>query len=279
MSGSHALLVEAAQRLCARRGLAFAALSHGWVLRLGQGRDARFVHGFALGLNSRLAALAADDKALCALMLAEVGLPHVPRRLVLSPALHGRLHHDGGAGWLEEARNAVAEMAALGEGGAVVVKPNRGRSGMDVWRCCDTREALRRLGEVAARQADGAACVEPFLPAERECRFVVLDGTIELAFAKVAGESAKSFALHNLSRDGRIAPLAPQEEALGEMALAAAEALGLHFCTVDILAREEGPLVLEANANVTLGRAAEALGRERIIAIYERVLEKLFADG
>ena len=279
MSGSHALLAEAARRVCARRGLAFAALSHGWVLRLGRGRKARFIHGFALGLNSRLAALAADDKALCALMLAEAGVPHVPRRLVLSPALHGRLHGDGGAEWLKEARSAVMEMVALGENAMVVVKPNRGRGGADVWPCADMREALRRLAKVAARQPDGAACVEPFLPAERECRFVVLDGAVEIAFAKVADESADGFALHNLSCDGRIAPLMPEEEALSDLALHAAAALALRFCTVDILAREDGPLVLEANANVTLGHAAQALGRERVIVLYERALEKLFADG
>ena len=277
--GSHPLLREAARRFCAARGLAYAELSHGWVLRLGEGAAARFIHGFELGLNTRLAALAADDKAFCALRLAEAGVPHVPRRLVVSPTLFMGLR-DAAGGWMEEARAAVAEMTAAGEGGAVVVKPNRGRGGADVWVCQSEEEALRRLAEVAARWPDGAACVEPWLPAARECRFVVLDGAVELAFAKVVDASAGggdgSPRLHNLSREGRIAPLLPQEKALADMAARAATALGLRFCTVDILVRADRPLVLEANANVTLARAAEALGRETVLRVYEKAIGKLF---
>ena len=276
--GSHPLLREAAGRFCAARGLAYAELSHGWVLRLGEGAAARFIHGFELGLNTRLAALAADDKAFCALRLAEAGVPHVPRRLVVSLTLFMGLR-DAAGGWMEEARAAVAEMAAAGEGGAVVVKPNRGRGGADVWVCRTEEEALRRLAGVAARWPDGAACVEPWLPTARECRFVVLDGAVELAFAKVvdaAGGEDGASRLHNLGREGRIAPLLPEEEGLADMAVRAATALGLRFCTVDILARGEEPPVLEANANVTLARAAEALGREPVLRIYEKAIGKLF---
>jgi hypothetical protein len=48
---------------------------------------------------------------------------------------------------------------------------------------------------------------------------------------------------------------------------------------VDVLAREQTPLVLEANANVTLARAAEALGRERVLRVYETAIERVLADG
>ncbi len=276
--GSHPLLREAAHRYCTAHGLECSELSHGWVLRIGRGEQARFFHGFDLGLNAQLAAKAADDKAFCALRFAEAGVPHVPRRLVMSPALFMGLRGTA-RGWAEEARAAVAEMAAAGEGGAVVVKPNRGRGGADVWLCRTKDAALRRLAAVAARWPDGAACVEPWLPAARECRFVVLDGEVLLAFAKVAGNAGEGGKpkprLHNLGRDGRIAPLQASEEELAGLARRAAQALGLRFCTVDILSRgDEEPLVLEANANVTLARAAEALGVEKVLRVYEKAIAR-----
>ncbi len=276
--GSHPLLKEAARRFCAARGLGYAELSHGWVLRLGKGAQARFVHGFDLGLNTRLAAKAADDKYLAALMWHESGVPHVPRALLVSPGLFARLGRGGD--WRCEMRAVLGGMAAKGWHGALVLKPNEGRGGEDVVVCADTGEAEARLPALFERHE--TLCAEPWMPAARECRFVVLDGAVLLAFAKVVdctgleGGGHGVARLHNLSREGRIAPLLPEEEALAEMAVGAAAALGLRFCTLDILVREGGPLVLEANANVTLARAAETLGRERVLRVYEKAIARVF---
>ena len=278
--GSHPLLKEAARRYCAAHGLDYAELSHGWVLRLGRGDDARFIHGFDLGLNTRLAAKAADDKFFAALMWRESSLPHVPRELLLSRTLAERLGQ--GQGWWRKTRTVLRNMAMRGWNGALVVKPNEGRGGEDVVVCADPEEAEASLSVLFERH--DTLCAEPYLPCARECRFVVLDGDVLLAFAKVvdgadrAGATHGGPRLHNLSREGRIAPLLPAEEALAEVAVRAAAALGLRFCTLDILARETEPLVLEANANVTLARAAQALGSERVLRVYERALERVHAS-
>ena len=318
-------LAATLRALAAERGIAVRAFAGGWVHRLSRGETVRDVVGYAFPLNSATAHAVAQDKSAAAEVLEASGVACVPHRLVLRPELGGYV-------------GAAGNWAALLEwfhawNADVVIKPNEGTGGEGVVRARSVAELEAAVhGGLAAHRA---LAVSPFVPLAMEARAVVLRGEVLLAYAKrrpaVTGDGVRTLGAlaheaglarvasggpdarevvpagvtrlvdwrHNLGLGAAPEPLAPDaREAVGAVALRAARALGLAFCSIDVArplaggaaaggaapeAGAEGAasgdlLVMEANAGVMVEHYARLApdGPATAHRLYGRALDALF---
>ena len=177
-------------------------------------------------LNTPGALLTAHDKLATAVALGRAGVPQ-PR------TAHVR-------DWL----------AAPALGPPYVVKPRFGSWGRDVV-LCESRSALEACRRGFARRRwfrrQGALVQELVGPAGVDLRLVVAAGEVVGAVGRVAAPGEWRA---NVSLGARRSPVAPSAEAC-ELALRAVESAGLDLAGVDLLAREDGSLlVLEVNGAV-----------------------------
>jgi glutathione synthase/RimK-type ligase-like ATP-grasp enzyme len=183
------LLTEAA----AERGIRVQAIGagpngRGWILRFTRARDhatsgasvadagtdVRHAHGFCLDLNPAATHLLAMDKAGTSDALAAAGVPSIEHRVFLHPRLGPYVPRSGN--WTEMLAFAEAH------GFDVVAKDNTGTGGYGVRRVRTARDLERAAYDLFQRTHAVALC--PFADIEAEVRFVILNGTIELAYSK-----------------------------------------------------------------------------------------------
>lgn len=234
------LIQQAAQAA----GIAVEPIDPDILYRLTCGETSWVMYGVDPGLNDCTSFQLAKHKSAAYAVLASSGVPAVPHHFVANPAY--RRNGDGGIGtalkWLKHYGNPL------------VVKPDDGSKGRQVSRVQDADELRLALDQLFARFQHAA--VSPFRQAEREYRVVVLDGMPKLMFSKLRADGEWRHNLALGARPGNVDPgLAPL---LADLAVKAAAALGLSFCTVDILeicGAETGAQaleVLEVNGTVHL---------------------------
>lgn len=174
-------LVRLLRELAAERGMRVATLGDGWILRIE--RDASgssparvaHVYGYGFDLNPAGTHAIACDKAATSELLTSCGVPNVEHRLFLHPRMARFVPHRGT--W----EQILASFEAWDRD--VVVKENAGTGGRDVVRCrsvVELEEAVYSLFEHTT-----AIAISPYLELSHEHRFVMLGGSVELAYEKV----------------------------------------------------------------------------------------------
>jgi len=140
-------------------------------------------HGTNYGVNLSGAAAVARDKNYTSRLLAHLGYPTLPQRLVLRNAVYDKVvdRHPDLAGAFETLRTAPAAAARLGF--PVVVKPNDSTQGKGVF-IVDAPGRLRACVRSAFMFSD-VVLIEKFSPG-REYRVLVFDGNVRAAYSKSA---------------------------------------------------------------------------------------------
>jgi RimK family alpha-L-glutamate ligase len=149
----------------------------------------------------------------------------------------------------------VLAEAATEIGLPVVVKQRRSRMGVGVIRC-SRRDQLDAVLDSLWRLGDEVV-VQQWLPGGRHSlRLLVIDGEVVAAarFSAADGDWRS-----NTARGGTAEAYQPsaEESAMGS---AAAAALGLGHCGVDLVRGSEGPMVLEVNPTPGFLRLESATG-------------------
>jgi glutathione synthase/RimK-type ligase-like ATP-grasp enzyme len=304
------ILVEIVTRYCAERGIALDVRAEGWLLVLGQLPRRQLILGYDFGLNSAVAHRVATDKAATAEVLALSDVACVPHTYFMAPLLSGapeppwaemlellQTHPDGlvvkpneGTSGrsvtrvtdrraLEDAVNAIFAVAAnvalspflkiedeirvvLLDGAALIVyrkqRPTVTGDGV---------HSLRELVMTAAAPEQHTALLAEFDTADLDA--IVPQGQQRLLNWR-----------HNLEFGARPELLESGDirDICVELVVAAAQAIGIRFASVDVVRVNERWLVLEVNSGVmmeTLGKAYP----ERVHAAYGAALDKLFGEG
>jgi len=250
------------QDICARRGIAYAAFSDDWVLRLERGDALRWVIGYKFDVNSSAAGELAQDKVATYMALHAAGVPAIEHYLVRSlphDPLEGHFEHD-------DLR------------GPVVVKPLNGTGGRLVERYESAGEALQ-----AVRGSEEPAwAISPHYDLAAEYRLVMLDGKLLLALEKTQPTLRGELKLFNLGY-GAVAADVTDEAVLGELTAAAQQvmrAMGLRLAAVDIVRTAGGGLkVLEVNDGITLEHYLRQSTEyeNRAVNVYDAVVAAMFA--
>jgi ribosomal protein S6--L-glutamate ligase len=206
----------------------------------------------ALLINRVDALLSAIDKLHTSYLLLKAGLP-TPRIVVVQR--------------LEEAAAALAEM------GDAVVKPIFGSLGIGVERLQGPSARVRQL--LAQRlRSHGALYLQEYqrsAGAPRDLRVFIVGGQVEAAIARTARSGDFRTNIH---QGGHAEAWVPPQEA-ANIAVRAAQVLGLDYAGVDLIEGEGGYQILEVNGTPHWAGIYTATGRDMADAIVALAMRRV----
>lgn len=307
MASGERTFVQAIRHYCARHGIAVDFRSGGWLIAMRRGETRRFAFGYDIGLNSVIAHRLANDKSATAEVLALENVPCIPHHLFLNPSLGA---HVAGSSWHE----AMLDLLAQNPQG-VVVKPNEGTSGRAVFKATTRDEIDGAVREVFSSSL--GLVIAPYVEIEQEVRVILLDGKPMIVYRKqrpaVVGDGVRSLAelaaaagqdkqlreldareanaivpkgerrilnwRHNLDAGAQPVLMERGEvyAACANLAIDAANAIGIVFASIDVIRVDGAWKVLEINSGVMM----EALGKlhpELVQATYDAALDRVFEE-
>lgn len=266
MSGSERIFVQAIRRYCASHGIAIDVRAGGWLIAMRRNEKRHFAFGYDIGLNSAIAHRLANDKSATAEALALERVPCIAHHLFLNPKLGKNVV---GPAW----RDAMLEMLADHPQG-VVVKPNEGTSGRSVFKVTTEAELDQAVGEVFSMSA--GLVISPYVAIEDEVRVVLLDDVPLVVYSKQRGADWR----HNL--DAGAKPMLMEDgevrTACVQLAIAATNAIGIRFASIDVVRADGDWRVLEINSGVMMEALAK-LHPELVQATYDAALDRVFGDS
>lgn len=258
-------------RICQEENIKIQFLSNNWVIRLEKGKQIHFIVGHKFDLNPHGVGIIADDKCATYAALTYRELPAVPHALVYdfaNIAPHARGRND--LTYVEKLFDEYRQH--------IVLKPNCGSGGRQVYQINEKTQLLPTLLELFANNRTVALC--PFYNILHEHRVVVLDGDIRIAYTKVLPDS-KSWKF-NLQQGATSEPIpALNYSKITTLARKAAKAIGLRFGSVDIIeTAEHDLLVLEINSGVMLDKYIQQHPDqyERAYTLYRNAIRKMFLE-
>lgn len=255
------LFIAGIEESCEKAGVTVEWFSEYWVARLSKGEAVRYISAYLFPCNDAAAAGIARDKVAAYHVLKSCQVPAVPHRLIRFPP---------------EISEAYVTSKITGDFALpVVLKPCDRGGGSDVFKVTTAAELAGTLMEMSARYRTIAA--SPFEEIIDEYRVIILDQKPLLAIRKVrAGNEWR----HNLQFGAR--PAAVTDEALKaelcDLALAAARAIGLRLCAVDVITTPEGCKVIEVNAGFSMSKlSASPEFKPQVDEIYYQAVQACFS--
>jgi biotin carboxylase len=245
------------KEICTEENILFEPLSHGYVMCLTKDGVTRHIFGSYWDINSAASDRIACDKTACFILLQKSGIPAIAHELLYNP-----LRRPGWAG-----KNGAWERAAAffkKHNQKVVLKPNQGTKGEDIF-LCKTMPELEAAAQAIFQNYPDAA-LSPYREIENEYRIFFLNGNCRFIYGKASGFSWQ----HNLSQ-GAVAFEIPDDEkekinTLKILATRAANCIGITFATIDIAETPDGELaVMEINSGVQARYLLEQLPHLRTI--------------
>lgn len=312
MNNADRNLVKMIREICAEEGIGCRAFSYDWILLLEKGGQKRRILGYKFELNPDAPSRICEDKAAASELLLDAGVPAVPHHFFLSPAnlsyigqqgnwkrlmgllqQHGRLVCKDNFG---TGGNQVFLVTSQGELEKAAAKIFAHSYGMAVSPYMEIQKEYRVIlldGQVKLMFSkhipcligDGRSTVRQLLVSYMQQHEVLLCpewGEQMLASVPARGEVVKLHWKYNLGQ-GATATLVEDDrlaERLRPLALAAANAIGIRFASVDIVDTPQGLLVLELNSGVMtehFSRVSEEY-YQMAKAVYREAVQRMFAQ-
>ena len=231
--------------ICTEENIGLNSYSGDYVLKLTKGGISRNIFGAFWDINTAAADRIACDKTACYELLHSSGIPSIQHILFNNPLTR--------LAWAKpEGSWAVALKHFDTYGREVVLKPNQGTRGNDVY-FCDTIPKMEAAAHTIFAN-HSAAAISPFEKIQTEYRVFFLNGMCHLVYGKEASETWQ----HNLAMGAKAVEFAVKTRKdkqlsndLKYLASHAAERIGINFATVDVAKTDKNQLlVLEINSGV-----------------------------
>ena len=177
MTNSDRFIVQELRAFAGENGLILEEFCHNWVHKLTNPTTGKssFVFGYDLGLNPSSVAQICRDKVATSEILEAAGIPVIPHRLIIQPNL---VSYAPSATVSEVLKHVFDE-----SGGEIVVKPNEGTGGRDVYKVQSIAQAIPIIERMHAM--DKAVAVCPYVEIEQEWRVYMLNGEARIVLRKV----------------------------------------------------------------------------------------------
>lgn len=167
------MLVKIISEICAENDIKLERYSFDWILQLKKvGKTAR-VFGYQFENNTATACLICTDKSASSELLRAARIPVVEHMFFTSPE---NFKYIGAKG------NWQKISALLNTHGRLVVKPNEGTGGVDVFRVSTNAELEAAVTAVFSHHS--ALAISPYYEIEKEYRVILLNGTALLVYSK-----------------------------------------------------------------------------------------------
>jgi glutathione synthase/RimK-type ligase-like ATP-grasp enzyme len=308
---SQRIFLETIKKYCLARGIAVEIRSGGWLVIMQKGAQRRLAIGYDIGLNSAVAHQVAGDKAACAEVLALAGVPVVPHRLFLGAKLSAHIPGSGSPEamlrLLDLHPHGLVVKPNEGTSGELVFRvTTKTQLETAVARILAAHPSLAISPYVAIEDEVRVVLLDDraLIVYSKMRPSVVGDGTHslrELARNVMTAEQLKAIAddfeaaeldaippagerriinwRHNLDSGAEPVSLpdGSDRDACVALAIAAAQAVGIRFASVDVARADGRWQVLEVNSGVKM----EALGKRHpdlVEAAYHAALDEVFAE-
>ena len=229
----------------------------------------RHILGSFWDINSAAADRIACDKCACYTLLTANEIPAIQHQLLNNPVIR--------QGW---AKSTWAQALEYFEkhNQKVVVKPNQGSGGIDVFYCDNISCLEATIQKLFAIYPTVA--ISPFYKITTEYRVFYLNGKCHYIYGKIATNTWK----HNLSENAKVIEQNKIQNKelltkLQNMASNAATTIGINFASIDIAELSTGELfIMEINSGVQARRLVEQLPHlhDTIKNIYLSALTQMF---
>lgn len=298
---------EIIKEICEYLNIKYTFLSKDWVIKLEKNNEVRYLTGNKFDLNGHAIGNIMDDKYALYEVLKELNIPVCHHRIIYHK--NNNQSYTIGCNTEEYILNCFNEFHS-----DVVIKPNKGAMGINVYHITDKEELLTKTNELLINNYSISIC--PYYHIKNEYRVIVLDNQIKLIYKKinptVIGDGKSSlkelltkfnnnyysdkdiphiipktneiytYDFHfNLSK-GSIASLNIEDnikEKISKIAIDVSNKVGIRFASIDIIETTDNELlVIEANSGVTINKAINYIPNGYNIAkdIYKEAIIKLF---
>lgn len=267
---SHGIILE---EICQEENIKIRWLSNNWVALLEKNGVKRYVSGYKFGLDSHAVGEIMDDKFALYDVLREQGLPVIPHRLLYAESCHGDFTQE------KKSREYIMEFVRE-YSWPIIIKPNNGTGGKGVYRVERADELDKTLDEVFEKSYSASMC--PFCQLKTEYRVVWLKNEPRLVYGKHPQQSEDGENWKFNLKCGAQAEKVPEgalKSRLVNLAKRAAEAINLHFGSIDIAELEDGRLVImEMNSGVMIKRYLRQHPEDRDLVkrIYADAVREMF---
>ena len=295
--------------MCQELNIKYTIFSKDWITKLEKNGKIRYLSGNKFDLNGHGVGLVMDDKYAFYEVLNNIGVKACVHQIIYRE--NNKYEYAKGCHTKEDLLDFFNKFNK-----DVVVKPNLGALGIDVYHIQDEKELMNKSKELLEENFSFSIC--PYYEIKYEYRLIVLDNKIKLIYKKihpvVTGDGKSTikellidfnkyfFENKDLPEDilkkgetytyewrfnlhqGSIASLDIDDklkEQLSVIALKVTKGLGITFASVDIIELYNGELmVLEANSGVTIDKAIDFIPNGYNIAkeIYKEAIVKMFED-
>lgn len=258
-------LIQAVRETSGKLGIQHTLFSDDWIIRLRKNRTTRYIFAYGFDCNNQASSAIASDKVATSQLLDNAAIPVIPHHLLKSVAMP------------EINKELLEQLISKHE--SVVVKPLQGSRGAGVGKFEHTKDALHFM-----HQLDGVWACSPFVKIEREIRAVVFGNSVRLAYEKFEPQIINGLKMFNLNLGAKSKPLLEQDLSsdIKKLAVDSMRAIGLTLGAVDIAIDEDNQIrILEINSGFSLEHyaAASAINKQHVMALYEHVIQTMFADA
>lgn len=270
MQGKTSVYHQILEEICQEDGIELTWLSSDWLAVMQKDGQKRQALGYGkFDLNPTAASLAANDKYVTFDLLRHFGVPVIEHAMLYAADNHSAYVED------RNTPEYIAEYFAR-HNNHLVIKPNEGQCGMGISQITALEQIPEALAEAFRLSFSASMC--PFYDIEHEYRVVMLDGEARLIYQKNRQNDWR----FNLSQGASVSQIADKilSEKLTILAQAAAKAIGLRFCSVDLIKPVDNELmVIEVNSGVAIVHYLEQFPNDykKAKAIYRDAIQKMFA--
>ncbi len=168
------IIVKILKEICDENNINFKFLSMGYIIELS--KDDKVVHIIdnKFDLNGEAAGRIACDKYATYSVLKAQNIPAIEHAMLFNPLTRNS--------YLNEKGNFSVIQEMLSNYDKIVIKPNDGSQGKDVFLCESIKEAETAINKIFFK--NDSACASPFFEADAEFRTFYIDGKIALIYKK-----------------------------------------------------------------------------------------------
>lgn len=174
MKNSKRFLVRILDEIAEKHHLKINKISYDWIIQLIKGDKHKFVFAYYFEINSSTSQMIADDKSATSELLMLSNIPVVEHKLFLSPNMEKYVSSSGNSHKIIDYFNENNHK--------IVCKPNIGTGGNNVFKCESLLELEKNIQNLFIRHR--SICLSPYIEVKKEYRAILLDGNIELFYAK-----------------------------------------------------------------------------------------------
>lgn len=295
------------ENICKEENIEYKLISEDYVMVLSKDNKTKYISGVKFGLNDHALGRIIDDKYafydLCKLKK----LPIIEHNILFNP--NSKLGNN---------TYELIDEYFKDYNGDVVIKPNNGYEGKDVYHITDKEELIKISNKLFETNYSVSIC--PFYKIDNEYRVVVLNNNIELIFEKhkpvVIGDGIKTikelllelnpYYFSEVNLDNSLDKILPKDEIyeydwrfnlskgatakvvndselykkLSDIAIDVCKNIGANFITVDIIKCNNNLYLMESNSGVFISKVCNFIDKDLKITkeIYRKAILAMFND-